>query len=132
MFRSGWASKPNQTNVLAIWLKRSAFETYLENARVKGTVRGFNGTVRLQWDPDHLPNLAPHSGRRAVQLGLRGIESFADGTDIVQIVDVTEFCRAQASLALQKKGHHPDLMVARERVYMPASKEARIALGLEK
>ena len=43
MFRCGWASKHNQQRVLAIWLKRSAFETYLENAREKGSVRGFKG-----------------------------------------------------------------------------------------
>jgi hypothetical protein len=27
--------------------------------------------VRLQWDPDHLPNGHPHSKRRAIQLGLK-------------------------------------------------------------
>lgn len=48
MFRSNWSSKHNQEHVLAIWLKREAFERYLEHAREKGSTRDF-GTVRLQW-----------------------------------------------------------------------------------
>ncbi len=45
MYRSKWGSRPNQDHVLAIWLKRSAFERYLENAREQGSVRGFQGTL---------------------------------------------------------------------------------------
>jgi hypothetical protein len=47
MFRSQWASRPNQDHVLAIWLRKSAFESYLENARTKGSVRGFTGAIAL-------------------------------------------------------------------------------------
>ena len=90
MFRCGWAKKKNQTDVLAIWLKKEAFELYLENARTKGTVRQFKGTVRSQWDPDHDPYGEPVY-RRAVQLGLKNVRSYIDGDDILDIQNVSEF-----------------------------------------
>ena len=137
MFRSGWASKPNQSNILAIWLKREAFEKYLENATTKGSVRGFQGTVRLQWDPDHFPNGEKHPYRRAVQLGLKGIETFASGEDILWIEDVTEFVKEQAAMMREqgktgsgKEEAKEKLLVARERVFVPESKAAREALDL--
>jgi hypothetical protein len=52
MFRSNWGRKPNQTHVLAIWVKREAFERYLVAARSKGP-KQLNGiNVRVQWDPE--------------------------------------------------------------------------------
>jgi hypothetical protein len=129
MFRCGWAQKHNQNHVLAIWLKRDAFERYLENAREKGTVRTFAGTVRLQWDPDHDPHGAPVS-RRAVQLGLKHVRTFASGEDIVCIQDISEFCRAQGRL-VGKKTIDESLLVASERVYLPQSADARKALTLD-
>lgn len=140
-FRSGWASKHNQERLLAIWLKRSAFERYLEAARTHGSVRGFDGTVRLQWDPDHLPNGAKHPYRRAVQLGLKEVGSFLHGDDILQISDITAFVAEQRPLAMAKgKGATANLrkgdpameqlLVARERVYVPESAKAREALNL--
>lgn len=129
MFRSGWSAKHNQEHVLAIWLKRDAFEKYLENAREKGSSRGF-GTVRLQWDPDHNPHGDPIA-RRAVQLGLKHVKTFANGDDIVYIQDVSEFCREQSRL-ITKKSISEELMVAKERVFVPKSVEARNALALDK
>ena len=123
MFRSNWARKPNQERVLAIWLKREAFETYLANARVRGSSKDFQGTVRLQWDPDHMPHGHRHPYRRAVQIGIRGVSSYADGTDILCIQDITEFVHEQAKL-VGKKGYDDSLQCARERVYVPSNKEA--------
>lgn len=128
MFRCGWASKSNQERVLAIWLKRDAFEQYLANARTKGSSKVFGGTVRLQWDPDHLPSGSPHPYRRAVQLGLKGIEGFANGEHILKIEDVTEFVHQQGRIADQKDDSA--LIVARERVFVPSLKEAITALEL--
>jgi len=34
MFRSGWATKPNQERILAIWMKRESFEDFLSRAVV--------------------------------------------------------------------------------------------------
>jgi hypothetical protein len=125
MFRSNWATSSNQERVVAIWLKKSAFEKYLESAKLKGSTRGF-GTVRLQWDPDHLPDGSHHVYRRAVQLGLKNIKGFASGEDILDIQDVTDFVHEQAA-KLPRRGQIKDesFLVARERVYVPDSDAAR-------
>lgn len=95
--RSGWGTKPNQTRVLAITLRRPFFDALLaaavptcfapsarsgrgregdggddddERARWARALRAAD--VLVQWDPDHLPEGGRHPHRRAVQLGLRG------------------------------------------------------------
>ena len=120
MFRSKWGSKKNQDHVLAIWLKREAFDNYLENARTRGSVRDFQGTVRLQWDPDHYPNGDRHPYRRAVQLGLKNVKSYVNGDDIICIQDISEFVREQGRIAFKKKEDNT-LEVAQERIYTPDS-----------
>eukprot|EP01089_Gocevia_fonbrunei_P007637 TRINITY_DN18857_c0_g1_i1.p1 TRINITY_DN18857_c0_g1~~TRINITY_DN18857_c0_g1_i1.p1 ORF type:complete len:248 (+),score=48.00 TRINITY_DN18857_c0_g1_i1:40-744(+) len=93
MYRSGWGKKHRQERVLGIWLKRESFERYLSTVaarRNKQTVRDV-GIVRLQWDPDHTPTGDPVKSRRAMQLGLKRVEKFGTGEDIVKIVDVTSF-----------------------------------------
>ncbi len=82
MHRCGWARKPNQERVLAVHLRRSAFEAILAQA-VWSTFRPeryastqewsadvARSDVRLQWDPDHSPT-GQSQVRRAIQLGLR-------------------------------------------------------------
>jgi hypothetical protein len=107
MFRSGWASKEAQEVVLAVWLKRSAFDEILKQAMHstfaqhaheseaawKSAVSG--SSVRLQWDPDHNPSGNPIE-RRAIQLGLRGkiLAQYAKEW-IVQIEDISDFVREQ-------------------------------------
>lgn len=83
MYRSGWGTKAGQEVVLAVTLRRSAFDAILEAAVPSSWDRECYATeadwqaavasseVRLQWDPDHDPSGAPTT-RRAVQLGLRG------------------------------------------------------------
>ncbi|MCA9709566.1 MAG: DUF4291 domain-containing protein, partial [Myxococcales bacterium] len=83
MYRCGWGQKPGQEVVLAVRLRRAAFdellaaavhssfvpEVYGDASRWRAAVR--RSEVRLQWDPDH----GPHGNkleRRAIQLGLRG------------------------------------------------------------
>ena len=107
MFRSGWATKENQETVLAVSLKRTAFDFILEEA-VAST---FNpeqhdsrdewqsalaaSDVRLQWDPDHAPDGAKVE-RRAIQLGLRGNVLAQYASDwIVNIEDITPFVTEQ-------------------------------------
>jgi uncharacterized protein DUF4291 len=83
MYRSQWAQAEGQEVVLAIRLKRRFFDSLL----VQAVPSSFDGqayasredwatavsgsNVRLQWDPDHLPN-GEKCERRAIQLGLRG------------------------------------------------------------
>jgi len=88
MFRSGWATKNNQECVLAIWLKRSAFDRYLSIAKKKG---GGKESVRIQWDPYHNLSGNPITYRRAIQLGLKGVMGFTTGEDILAITDCTAF-----------------------------------------
>ena len=101
MFRSAWGSKKNQERVLAIWLKREAFERYLGQARERGAKPLGGDNVRLQWDPDHHVDGSPHLTRRAIQLGLKNVASFSDGTDIVLIEDISDFVYQQRLIARQ-------------------------------
>ncbi|MEG4009794.1 DUF4291 domain-containing protein [Microcoleus sp. Pol11C1] len=107
MYRSEWGTKPGQEVILAIWLKRSAFDEILASAvyskfvpAVYGSEKSWqqavkNSAVRLQWDPDHHPSGAKLE-RRAIQLGLRGsvLASYAREW-IVNIEDISEFVQQQ-------------------------------------
>ena len=65
MYRSEWGTKYNQQHILAIRLRRSAFDSYLaqaihsshkgppKNAKIDSKTKTHRGTVRLQWDSDH-------------------------------------------------------------------------------
>jgi len=139
MYRSGWASKEGQEVVLAVRLKRAAFDQILAAAvpssfdpRLYPTesawTRAVAGSdVRLQWDPDHHPGGAPME-RRAIQLGLRGkaLEKYAREW-ILSIEDVSEFVRAQAAniTAPRLSG----LVVPCEDVYPVADREVAGRLG---
>ncbi len=83
MYRSGWAEKPGQENILAIDIKREAFDYLLENA-VRSTYRASSGItqeewktrvrqsdIRCQWDPERNPYGRALS-RRSLQIGIRG------------------------------------------------------------
>jgi len=94
MYRNGWGTKKNQEMTLGIWLKREAFEGYLRKSTLKGQSKG-RGTVKLQWDPHHDLDGTPIKRRRALQLGLRGIDGFTSGEDILAIVDLTPFVSTQ-------------------------------------
>jgi hypothetical protein len=123
MFRCGWASKANQERVLAIRITRKGFEELLSNA-VGGHSRtnGTNGPeakrtdqVRLQWDPDHLPNgNKVDTGRRAIQLGLRGdVLDKLSKEFIVDIKDITHFVLEQS----QNVENESELIIPKEEVY---------------
>lgn len=129
MYRSGWAAKPGQERVLAIRVRRGAFDAWLAEAvpsshdpehhpdasAWRAALAG--SQVRLQWDPDHDPCGKPVE-RRAVQLGLRGarLHAFAH-QDTLGIEDVTEQVQTQHRL-LQERGENA-LQVPDERVYEP-------------
>ena len=107
MYRNGWGTKEGQEVVLAIHLKRTAFETYLEHAVYSSFKSELydsyeawqkdiaDSNVRLQWDPDHGPN-GTKLERRAIQIGLRKefIKSYAT-EDILEIEDISGFVREQ-------------------------------------
>jgi len=140
MYRCGWATKPGQEHVLAIWLPRRAFEeeilaravhssyvaeTYGSRDAWQQAVK--TSDVRLQWDPDHGPR-GNALDRRAIQLGLRGAATRAFAGEWVQrIEDVTPLVRAQ-----REHLHDLDrLQTPVERVLAVASPTTRVRLGLD-
>jgi len=107
MYRNGWGTKEGQEIVLAIHLKREAFERYLSQAVYscfqkdvypshedwKAQVK--NSSIRLQWDPDHDPYGAKLD-RRAIQIGIRNDEIIKYAKeDILEIEDISEFVKEQ-------------------------------------
>lgn len=107
MFRSGWGSKAGQEVILAIWLKRAAFDSILAQAVHSTFQREVYGSeaewkkameqsdVRLQWDPDHDP-FGAKVERRAIQLGLRGSTLARYAREwILDIQDISGFVRQQ-------------------------------------
>lgn len=107
MYRSGWGTKEGQEVILAVRLKRSAFdevltaavhstfvsEVYASEKEWKQAAK--NSSVRLQWDPDYHPS-GLKLERRAIQLGLRG-EILVDYAQdwIINIEDISEFVQEQ-------------------------------------
>jgi hypothetical protein len=57
-----------------------------------------------------------------VQLGLKHLSSFQDGSDVVRIEDISDFVHTQGPLS--DAGKEDELFVAREREYKPRNKEA--------
>jgi hypothetical protein len=107
MYRSGWGTKEGQEVVLAIRIRRHAFDAILAEAvhstfvpevypsRETWRQAVASSSVRLQWDPDHDPSGAPLE-RRAIQLGLRGemLRQYAQEW-IISIEDISDFVRQQ-------------------------------------
>jgi hypothetical protein len=132
MYRCGWATKQGQEVVLAIRIKRSAFDEILAQAvyssfepeiyesREAWQAAVVSSDVRLQWDPDHLPD-GSKTDRRAIQLGLRGdvLSKYARQW-IVEISDVTGFVTEQRSNAVPSR--YSSLLTPREHVYPVASR----------
>ena len=125
MYRSGWGQKEGQEVVLAVKIKKEAFDTILANAvrssynpdlypTEKDWKRAVsNSNVRLQWDPDHSPT-GGKLERKAIQLGLRGemLELYAREW-IISVEDISEFVREQ----YQNIGDYNKLIVPSEKIY---------------
>ncbi|CAF1161466.1 unnamed protein product [Didymodactylos carnosus] len=143
MYRSRWATKYNQQYILAIWLRRSAFDSYLAQAvhsshkghpkknKKDSKTKTHGGSIRLQWDPDHHPDGQSVIGRRAIQLGLKKIKSFLDGRDIIRIIDITSFVQTQYNNAVLPKKKLDQLRVPVERVYEPEDEQTRHHIELD-
>lgn len=140
MYRSGWGTKAGQEVILAIRIKRSAFETilatavhssfvpevYSSQAEWKQVVA--QSSVRLQWNPDHHPSGAKLE-RRAIQLGLQGgtLAQYARNW-IVSIEDMSQFVREQYPLV--QAGNWAQLIVPSESVYPVADPDIAKRLQL--
>ena len=143
MYRSKWATRSNQQHILAIYLRRSAFDNYLaqavhsqqqdsnEDDEKISTSLPRQGKIRLQWDPDYHPDGTIVYGRRAIQLGLRKVESFLDGRDVLRIVDITSFVQSQYKKAVLPKKQLDRLRIPIERIYVPADEQTRVHIRLD-
>jgi len=139
MYRSEWGTKPGQEVILAVKLKRSAFDEILANivhssyipdlysseAEWKKAVK--HSSVRLQWDPDRHPSGAKLE-RRAIQLGLRGEVLSRYATKwIIDIEDISEFVQQQHQY---KSGDWTNLLIPRELLYPVTNSDIAKKLGL--
>jgi hypothetical protein len=136
MYRSGWGTKEGQEVILAVRLKREAFDEILSMAVHSSFIPELysteaewreavgNSSVRLQWDPDHAPDGSKQE-RRAIQLGLRGssLEYYAKDW-IIDIEDISEFVAEQREQARSSK-YYSELITPREEIYQMDSKLAR-------
>jgi len=127
MYRAGWATKPNQERIVALWVAREKFEYILSQAVHSTFIAEIYQTeehwkkalassdVRLQWDPDHDP-YGSKMHRKAIQLGLRGniLRQFATEW-IGKIEDITDFVKQEGEKV--EAGAIENLTVAYEEVY---------------
>ena len=105
MYRCGWAEKENQERVLAIDIKREAFDKAVQDAVVSTYNEELNiskeewqkrvkeSDIRIQWDPekDTEGNNLPY---RSIQLGIRGAAIKEYVSDwIVRIEDITQYVK---------------------------------------
>jgi hypothetical protein len=141
MYRSGWGTKPGQEIVLAVRIRRSAFEEILRQAVRSSWAAALYPTqqawkddvarsfVRLQWDPDHDP-AGNKLERRAIQLGLRGpvLERYAREW-IVSIEDISRLVADEREHA--RSGEWHQLLVPCEEAYPVADPELAEKLGVD-
>lgn len=103
MYRCGWAEKEGQEKVLAIDIKRTAFDYLVKNAvpssydessemtkeEWKDAIK--NSDVRCQWDPERDIN-GNALEYRSLQIGIRGKAIYDYVYDwILDMTDITEF-----------------------------------------
>jgi hypothetical protein len=141
MFRSGWGTKSGQEVILAVWLRRSAFdailaeavhstfvpEVYASHGEWKQAVA--RSSVRLQWDPDHSPS-GDKVERRAIQLGLRDdvLARYAREW-IIGIEDISSMVAEQRRYS--RPASHDQLVIPREDVYPVEDRTLARRLGLD-
>ena len=105
MYRCGWGTKENQEHILAIDIKREAFDFIVRNAIFSTYSDDMSishaewkeqiklSDIRCQWDPerDIFGNPLEY---RSIQLGLRGnaVRKYVDEW-IVNITDITDYVK---------------------------------------
>lgn len=126
MYRSGWADKPGQERVLAIRVRRDAFDRWLHDgvrsafdpnvhaSRAAWKEAVDRSSVRIQWDPDHHPHGNAVS-RRAIQIGLRQAALAEYVMSTTEITDITTF--VHDSHRHVRAGDLARLLVPEERPY---------------
>ncbi|MFK4089366.1 DUF4291 domain-containing protein [Kribbella sp. NPDC020789] len=126
-YRSGWATKPGQTHVLRIHLRRTGFEWALANSTLshydpahhpseqawRDSVK--TSPVRIQWDPEQALSLTPQPTIRSIQIGLSptavhhyvndwitGIEDVTSAMHHIHALSKSDPTAAQAALPQER------------------------------
>lgn len=128
MYRSGWATKLNQERILAFRIKIEDFEEILKLSIASSSNESslINKLVIRQWDPDHNPDYTKvQTGRRAIQLGIRGEMLLKFSKEfIVDVIDMTQFVIEQYSkLKSDKLNNFEGLHIPEENIFIPSSDE---------
>lgn len=139
MYRSGWATKPDQEHVLAIKLRRDGFEAALAQATLshydptlhadhaEWAAAAKKAPVRIQWDPErdvHFRAL----GHRAIQIGISGwaVNDYCDAW-IAGIDDATDLAHRVHALVREQKLDEAHELLPPEKPYpLPAGLAAAI------
>ena len=142
MYRSKWGTAEGQRVVLAVRLRRAAFDEILSVAvhssyqskiysdETDWSGQLANSDVRLQWDPDRDPSGASLS-RRAIQIGLRGNASASYARPwIMSIEDISGFVAEQR--AIVEAGLFDELLTPSETVYRVSDPSVAKHLGIAK
>ena len=127
MYRCGWGAKENQEHILAIDMKREAFDFIVQNAVISTYNSNMDisyeewkeqikkSDIRCQWDPERDLYGQP-LGYRSIQLGLRGeaVRKYVDEW-IVNITDITDYVK---KLKMQKDAKNDiSALLPKEEIY---------------
>ena len=127
MYRCGWGTKENQEHILAIDMKREAFDFIVQNAVISTYNSNMDisyeewkeqikkSDIRCQWDPERDLYGQP-LGYRSIQLGLRGktVRKYVDEW-IVNITDITDYVK---ELKMQKDAKNDiSALLPKEEIY---------------
>lgn len=150
MYRSSWATAPNQERILAIWLKLDAFHELLQLSEQSTANRQYESTeawkkarnaaktlpgldgpwtgrVNIQWDPDHTPTGQKYA-RRAIQIGIKKVPWWGTGECFEKIVDVTPLVDEYRDFAVDS---FEALYTPHETLYMIPDKAIAVHSGTE-
>lgn len=127
MYRCGWGTKEGQERILAIDIKREAFDYIVRNAVVSTYKEELgisheewqeqvkSSDIRCQWDPERDFHGNPLE-YRSIQLGLRGKAVYSYVHDwIVHIEDITDY--VTDLYERRKQGEDINLLLPKEQVY---------------
>ena len=114
MYRSGWASKPQQERILAISITKAFFERLLKEGALTSLAQTHHkdesiwkdslsqSEVRIQWDPHHRPDESKLE-RKAIQIGIKGDLQKEFGTRQIHFIeDITPFVEQQRAYVDRK------------------------------
>lgn len=127
MYRCGWGTKKNQEHILAVDIKREAFDYLIRSAicstfnedefisRDEWKEKVKSSDIRVQWDPERDIHGNPLE-YRSIQIGMRGEAVKKYITEwIVGISDITEYVAKLYNM--RNKGENITGLLPQEQIY---------------